>query len=89
MGCIYEAMDMDKEAIHDSFSKPDDYNTTFYKDVSGVACEEVEKGLYDCIMRLVPEQQDQDKISKELDKYQNAQRLFVDWWEHVDLQLLI
>ena len=48
----------------------------FYKDFSGVACEEVEKGLYDCIMRLVPEQQVQDKISEELDKYRNAQGLF-------------
>ncbi|XP_023768996.1 uncharacterized protein LOC111917556 [Lactuca sativa] len=121
MSFIYEAMDRAKEAIRDSFSRPDDYKTTFeiidcrwecqlhrplhaaghflnprifYKDVSGVACEEVEKGLYDCITRLVPEQQVQDKISEELDKYRNAQGLFgnrmavrhretkspVDWW---------
>lgn len=103
MGFIYEAMDRAKEAIRDSFSRPDDYKTAFeiidrrwecqlhrplhaaghflnpgifYKDVSGVACEEVEKGLYDCVMRLVPEQQVQDKISEELDKYRNAQGLF-------------
>ncbi|CAH1452891.1 unnamed protein product [Lactuca virosa] len=103
MGFIYEAMDRAKEAIRDSFSRLDDYQTTFeiidrrwecqlhrplhaaghflnpgifYKDVSGVACEEVEKGLYDYIMRLVPEQQVQDKISEELDKYRNAQGLF-------------
>nr|KAJ0202006.1 hypothetical protein LSAT_V11C600316160 [Lactuca sativa] len=29
----------------------------FYKDIVGVACEEVEQGLYGCIMRLVPEQE--------------------------------
>nr|KAJ0206925.1 hypothetical protein LSAT_V11C500243910 [Lactuca sativa] len=114
MGFIYEAMDRAKEAIRDSFSRPDDYKTAFeiidrrplhaaghflnpgifYKDVSGVACEEVEKGLYDCIMRLVPDQRVQDKISEELDKYRNAQGLFgnpmairhretkspADWW---------
>lgn len=103
MGFIYEAMDRAKEAIRDSFSRPDDYKTAFeiidrrwecqlhrplhaaghflnpgifYKDFSGVACEEVEKGLYDCIMRLVPEQQVQDKISEELYKYRNALGLF-------------
>nr|KAJ0203667.1 hypothetical protein LSAT_V11C500246480 [Lactuca sativa] len=51
----------------------------FYKDVfwpamesSGVACKEVEKSLYDCIMRLVHEEQVQDKISEDLDIYRNA-----------------
>ena len=39
----------------------------FYKDTVGVACEEVEQGLYGCVMRLAPEQEVQDKISTKLD----------------------
>lgn len=66
----------------------------FYKDVAGVCCEEVEKGLYHTISRLVPQQETQDKICEELDKYRNAEGLFghsmavrhrttkspADWW---------
>ncbi|CAH1442566.1 unnamed protein product [Lactuca virosa] len=66
----------------------------FYKDIVGVACEEVEQGLYGCIMRLVPDQEVQDNISAELDKYRNAEGLCghpmairhrktnapADWW---------
>ncbi|KAI3507987.1 hypothetical protein L1887_22986 [Cichorium endivia] len=60
----------------------------------GEVCEEVEQGLYNCILRLVPDQETQDKISGELDKYRNAEGLFgnvlairqrktkspADWW---------
>ncbi|CAH1437761.1 unnamed protein product [Lactuca virosa] len=66
----------------------------FYNDVVGVACEVIEKSLYDCIMRLVPDQEIQDEISDELDKYRNTKGLFIlptairhmttkspaDWW---------
>ncbi|KAL7615750.1 hypothetical protein Lser_V15G00223 [Lactuca serriola] len=48
----------------------------FYKDIVGVACKEVEQGLYGCIMRLVPDQEVQDKISTKLDKYWNGEGLF-------------
>ena len=50
--------------------------TIFYKDVDGVSCEEVENGLYDTIKRLVPQQEIQDKICAELDKYRKAEGLF-------------
>lgn len=43
-------------------------------DVSG--CEEVMKGFLDCLTRLVPELDLQDKISFELDAYRNASSLF-------------
>lgn len=56
--------------------------------------KKVEQGLYDCILRLVPDQETKDKISSELDKYRNAEGLFgnvlairqrktkspSDWW---------
>ncbi|CAI9266545.1 unnamed protein product [Lactuca saligna] len=80
MGYIYDVVDMAKEAIRDSFSNADDYKTTFQ--------------IIDQSMRLVPDQEVQDKISAELDKYRNAEGLFghpmaikhrktkapADWW---------
>ncbi|XP_019095600.1 PREDICTED: uncharacterized protein LOC104763276 [Camelina sativa] len=39
-------------------------------------CEEVLKGLYDCIDRLVPEIKTQDKIMSEIDEFKNATGLF-------------
>ncbi|KAL4567756.1 hypothetical protein LXL04_023349 [Taraxacum kok-saghyz] len=66
----------------------------FYNNHDGEGFREVEKGLYDCIMRLVPDHETQDKISIELDRYRNAEALFglplavrhrttkspADWW---------
>ncbi|KAL4574986.1 hypothetical protein LXL04_021826 [Taraxacum kok-saghyz] len=66
----------------------------FYNNHDGEGFGEVEKGLYDCIMRLVPDHETQDKISIELDRYRNAEALFglplavrhrttkspADWW---------
>ncbi|XP_019086262.1 PREDICTED: uncharacterized protein LOC104718701 [Camelina sativa] len=60
MGYIYEAMDRAKE-----------YNLE-----SGVNCEEVVKGLYDVLERLVLELASQDKIDTELTVFKNAEGLF-------------
>nr|KAJ0210554.1 hypothetical protein LSAT_V11C400203280 [Lactuca sativa] len=84
MGYIYAAMDRAKQAICDSFSNAEDYKIAFqiidqrifYKVIVGVACEDVEQGLYGCIMRVVPDQEAQDKISTEVDKYKNTEGLF-------------
>lgn len=48
----------------------------FYDNQKEVCCEEVMKGLYDCIWRLVPDVETQDKIDVELDSYRNASGLF-------------
>lgn len=48
----------------------------FYDNQNEVCCEEVLKGLYDCISRLVPDVETQDKIDKELELYRNASGLF-------------
>ncbi|XP_021851342.2 uncharacterized protein [Spinacia oleracea] len=59
-----------------------------------VADEEVVKGLYDCIARIVPDVETQDKILNELESFRNATGLFshnmairqrktkspADWW---------
>ncbi|KAE8717751.1 hydroxyproline-rich glycoprotein family protein [Hibiscus syriacus] len=66
----------------------------FYDEVGGVLCEEVENGFYECMLRLVRDQETQDKISDELVKYRKAEGLFgislavrqrktkspADWW---------
>lgn len=49
---------------------------TFYDNQESASCEEVMKGLYACIERLVPDSSIQDKISAELSVYQNAEGLF-------------
>lgn len=41
-----------------------------------MSCEEVVKGLYDSIERLVPVKETQDKILLELDAFKNASGLF-------------
>lgn len=65
-----------------------------YEHPNEVGCEEVVKGLYDCIARLVPNMEIQDKILLELDAFKNATGLFghhmairqrktkspADWW---------
>lgn len=48
-----------------------------YEHPNEVGCEEVVKGLYDCIARLVPNMEIQDKILLELDAFKNATGLFV------------
>lgn len=48
----------------------------FYDNQESASCEEVMKGLYSCIERLVPDATIQDKIIGELTQYQNAEGLF-------------
>ncbi|KAH6793046.1 hAT dimerization domain-containing protein / transposase-like protein [Perilla frutescens var. hirtella] len=48
----------------------------YYANPEQVSCVEVEKGLYDCIERLSPDLETQDKIMFELDTYKNASGLF-------------
>lgn len=50
-------------------------NPGFFYD-AGELSEEVEDGLFSCIMKLVPDQNTQDKISNELVKYQKGEGLF-------------
>ncbi|XP_057769513.1 uncharacterized protein LOC130989561 [Salvia miltiorrhiza] len=66
----------------------------YYDNPEGVSCQEVEKGLYESIQRLVRDEATQDKIMVELDAYKNATGLFgnamairhrkmkspADWW---------
>ncbi|KAH6785050.1 hypothetical protein C2S51_037505 [Perilla frutescens var. frutescens] len=66
----------------------------YYANPEHVSFVEVEKSLYDCIERLSPDLETQDKIMFELDAYKNASGLFgnamtirhrkvkslVDWW---------
>ncbi|KAF8378274.1 hypothetical protein HHK36_029613 [Tetracentron sinense] len=48
----------------------------FYKNRQIGSCEEVMSGLYDVIERLVPELEIQEKISRELIQYKNAEGIF-------------
>lgn len=48
----------------------------YYDNPEQASCEEVMKGLYDCIERLNPDVEVQDKIDNELDAYRNATGLF-------------
>ncbi|KAH6764019.1 hAT dimerization domain-containing protein / transposase-like protein [Perilla frutescens var. frutescens] len=48
----------------------------YYANPEQVGCVEVEKGLYDCVERLSPDIETQDKIMHELDAYKNASGLF-------------
>lgn len=48
----------------------------YYSNPTIEDCNEVMKGLYDCISRLVLELETQDKILEELNLYKNAQGLF-------------
>ncbi|XP_039009783.1 uncharacterized protein LOC120138368 [Hibiscus syriacus] len=48
----------------------------FYDEVGGVLCEEVKNGSYEYMLRLVRDQETQDKILNELVKYQKAEGLF-------------
>lgn len=41
-----------------------------------MCCEEVETGLYNCINRLVPDGEIQDKVMLELDLFKKAAGLF-------------
>ncbi|XP_057787070.1 uncharacterized protein LOC131004405 [Salvia miltiorrhiza] len=66
----------------------------YYDNPEGVSCQEVEKGLYESIQRLVHDEATQDKIMVELDAYKNATGVFgnamairhrkmkspTDWW---------
>ncbi|XP_058006708.1 uncharacterized protein LOC110645315 [Hevea brasiliensis] len=70
MGYIYEAMDRAKEAIAKSFGKKEEK----YKAIA--ADEEVMTGLYTVLQRLIPTQQEQDKIMKQLLLYQNSVGIF-------------
>lgn len=47
-----------------------------YNEKSDVNCEEVVRGLYSTLERLVPGTANQDKISEELDQFKNASGLF-------------
>ncbi|CAN7030175.1 unnamed protein product [Brassica rapa subsp. trilocularis] len=65
-----------------------------YANPEDVCCEEVVTGLYNCINRLVPDSEIQDKVMLELDMFKNAAGLFghnmairqremkapADWW---------
>ncbi|XP_021854344.2 uncharacterized protein [Spinacia oleracea] len=65
-----------------------------YDNVKNVECEELMLGLYDCIGRIVPDVETQEKILLELDSFKNATGLFghytairqrkskspADWW---------
>ncbi|XP_059629812.1 uncharacterized protein LOC132272735 [Cornus florida] len=81
MGYIYEAMERAKEAIAKAFGG----NEEKYKDIFEIIDrsnpnieqdEEVMGGLYQCIERLVPTTEVQDKISLELSRYMKADGLF-------------
>lgn len=49
----------------------------YYADPDNVSCAEVMQGLYDCIKRLVPDEDIQDKIvGDQLERYKNAEGLF-------------
>lgn len=47
-----------------------------YANPEDVCCEEVETGLYNCINRLVPNSEIQDKVMLELDLFKKAAGLF-------------
>lgn len=47
-----------------------------YANPEDVCCEEVETGLYNCINRLVPDGEIQDKVMLELDLFKKAVGLF-------------
>lgn len=48
----------------------------FYDNQANASCEEVVKGLYECIMRLVPSLEVQNKIQNELVIYRKAEGIF-------------
>ncbi|KAF8392528.1 hypothetical protein HHK36_022871 [Tetracentron sinense] len=90
MGYIYEAMDKAKEAIKEALGGQRNERRPL------VSCEEVMSGLYDVIERLIPEVEIQEKISRELILYKNAEGLFgrtlvirqrdilpvAEWWDN-------
>ncbi|GKV09693.1 hypothetical protein SLEP1_g21152 [Rubroshorea leprosula] len=50
----------------------------FYNDPSIATNKEIVKGLYDCIEKLIPNHDDQDKIIDQLHLYKEAEGMFVD-----------
>nr|GEZ18783.1 hypothetical protein [Tanacetum cinerariifolium] len=65
MGYIYHAMRKAKESISLSFN--DDENPNIEED------PEVSSGVYQCIIRLVPNEDDQSKFTAEKQMYRNAE----------------
>ncbi|XP_075504344.1 uncharacterized protein LOC142541764 [Primulina tabacum] len=92
MGYIYETMDKAKEAIAASFNNNEEkyrgifeiidkrWNVQLHHPLHAAGYflnpEFLLKGLYKCIARLVRDEDLQDKITNQLDKYKKAEGLF-------------
>ncbi|GKV51788.1 hypothetical protein SLEP1_g58413 [Rubroshorea leprosula] len=74
----------------------------FYNDPSIATNKEIVKGLYDCIEKLIPNHDDQDKIIDQLHLYKEAEGMFADpmavrsrskrapaqWWSSYGMETL-
>ncbi|KAF8411058.1 hypothetical protein HHK36_003597 [Tetracentron sinense] len=81
MGYIYEAIDRAKEAIKEAMGGQQ-YEQRVNQDI--IPYEEIMKGLYEVIERLIPDLDLQDKIITELAMYRNVEGLFTITLRDID-----